>query len=47
MTRPTTRALALLALAACTRPGEQRALAELDIGNAYLTTFALSYRGGP
>ena len=34
MAHPATRVLALLALAACTRPGEQRAIAELDVGSA-------------
>jgi hypothetical protein len=39
-------ALALLALAACTRPSEQRAVAELDIGSADLRGIAVQAAGG-
>ena len=46
MMRPATHALALLALAACTRPGEQRALAELDVGSARLGGITVDAAGG-
>jgi len=46
MTQPMTRALVLLALAACTRPGEQRALAELDVGSARLGGITVEAAGG-
>ncbi|HSS00114.1 MAG TPA: hypothetical protein VLM79_23820, partial [Kofleriaceae bacterium] len=46
MMRPATRALTLLALAACTRPGEQRALAELDVGGARLGGITVEAAGG-
>ena len=38
--------LAVLALAACTRPSEQRAIAELDIGSAELRGIAVQAAGG-
>jgi 3',5'-cyclic-AMP phosphodiesterase len=39
-------AAALLAFAACTRPGEQRALAELDVGTAGLVGITVRAAGG-
>jgi hypothetical protein len=39
-------ALGVLALAACTRPGEQRALAELDVGSAALGGVTVQAAGG-
>jgi Icc protein len=47
MNRCTVLLVALsLAIAACTRPGEQRALAELDIGSAELRGIAVQATGG-
>src|SRR6185436_4513847 len=43
---PAAVALALVALTSCTRPGEQRALAELDVGSADLRGITVQATGG-